>query len=392
MWLDPDKIDQILGNLVENAVRHGAGTVTIVVQAAHGMGQVGGVAVSVSDQGEGIAPEFAPRVFRQFWRAKRRSGTGLGLFIVKGLVEAQGGTISCSARRAAAPSSDLPCPPGRPTSPDAQRPRWAHRLSFDRTRACRATPQPFGLDIPLAVIGRDNRYGRPGRRRHRPTATVSAEALAPPANAIAARDPVSPPARGAHRMSAPNKSYDPVEVTQLSAGELERMLGEARAAIGQARNLDELKAARLAHAGDRSPLKLANREIGALPPAARAEAGKRVGVALAEVRDALAIRQAQLEAERDTRVLTEETVDVTLPADRAPHGARHPITTLPSAWPTSSSAWGTRWPRARRSRRSGTTSTHSTSGPTTRRAASRTPSSSPRTGSPAGAGPVTPVR
>jgi signal transduction histidine kinase len=91
-WLDPDKIDQILGNLIENAVRHGAGTVTIVVQAAHGIG--GGVAVSVRDQGEGVAPEFAPRVFHQFWRAKRRGGTGLGLFIVKGLVESHGGTIS----------------------------------------------------------------------------------------------------------------------------------------------------------------------------------------------------------------------------------------------------------------------------------------------------------
>jgi phenylalanyl-tRNA synthetase alpha chain len=129
-------------------------------------------------------------------------------------------------------------------------------------------------------------------------------------------------------MSAPNKPYDPAEATSLSAGELDRMLGEARAAIGQARDLDELKAARLAHAGDRSPLKLANREIGALPPAARAEAGKRVGLALAEVRDALAARQAELEAERDTRVLTEETVDVTLPWDRPSRGARHPITTV----------------------------------------------------------------
>ncbi len=129
-------------------------------------------------------------------------------------------------------------------------------------------------------------------------------------------------------MSAPNKSYDPVEVTSLSAGELGRMLGEARAAIEQSRNLDELKAARLAHAGDRSPLRLANREIGALPPAARAEAGKRVGGALAEVTQALAVRQSELEAERDQRVLTEETVDVTLPWDRAPRGARHPVTTL----------------------------------------------------------------
>ncbi|MGE5286940.1 MAG: ATP-binding protein [Micromonosporaceae bacterium] len=94
MWLDPDKIDQILGNLIENAVRHGGGTVTVVVEAVPGLGPGGGVAVAVRDQGEGIAPELAPRVFRQFWRAKRRGGTGLGLYIVKGLVEAHGGTIS----------------------------------------------------------------------------------------------------------------------------------------------------------------------------------------------------------------------------------------------------------------------------------------------------------
>jgi signal transduction histidine kinase len=94
MWLDPDKIDQILGNLIENAVRHGGGTVTIVVDAVQSPSFGGGVAVAVRDEGEGIAPEFAPRVFRQFWRAKRRGGAGLGLYIVKGLVEAHGGTIS----------------------------------------------------------------------------------------------------------------------------------------------------------------------------------------------------------------------------------------------------------------------------------------------------------
>jgi PAS domain S-box-containing protein len=92
-WLDPDKVHQILGNLIENAVRHGAGTVTIVVEPLTA-GSPEGVAVSVRDQGEGIAPELASRVFRQFWRAKRRGGTGLGLYIVKGLVEAHGGTIT----------------------------------------------------------------------------------------------------------------------------------------------------------------------------------------------------------------------------------------------------------------------------------------------------------
>ncbi|GLZ10922.1 PAS domain-containing sensor histidine kinase [Actinomadura sp. NBRC 104425] len=94
MWLDPDKIGQIIGNLVENAVRHGAGTVTIVVEPdVHGEGAV----VSVRDEGEGIPPEAAQRVFRQFWRGpggNRRRGTGLGLYIVKGLVEAHGGTIT----------------------------------------------------------------------------------------------------------------------------------------------------------------------------------------------------------------------------------------------------------------------------------------------------------
>jgi len=92
-WLDADKVDQILANLIENAVRHGAGTVTTVVEPAVVAGTPG-VAVAVRDQGPGIAPEVAPRVFARFWRAKRRGGAGLGLFIVKGLVEAHGGEIT----------------------------------------------------------------------------------------------------------------------------------------------------------------------------------------------------------------------------------------------------------------------------------------------------------
>ena len=129
-------------------------------------------------------------------------------------------------------------------------------------------------------------------------------------------------------MSAPNKSYDPVEVSALSPEELERARDAALAAIAAAADLDALKQVRLAHAGDRSPLALANREIGALPPAARAEAGKRIGAARGAVGQALKARQAELEEERDQRVLVEETVDVTLPWDRAPRGARHPLTTM----------------------------------------------------------------
>jgi len=129
-------------------------------------------------------------------------------------------------------------------------------------------------------------------------------------------------------MSAPNKQYDPVEVTALTPEAVAAALKEALTAIAAASTLEELKAARLAHAGDRSPLAFANAEIGALPPQARAEAGQRVGAARREVRRLLDARQAELEAERDQRVLVEETVDVTLPWDRLPAGARHPVTTV----------------------------------------------------------------
>jgi phenylalanyl-tRNA synthetase alpha chain len=129
-------------------------------------------------------------------------------------------------------------------------------------------------------------------------------------------------------MSAPNKSFDPVEVAVLKPEAVDAAVAEALAAIAAAADLDGLKAARLAHAGDRSPLALANREIGALPPQAKAEAGKRVGLARAQVREAIERRQVELEDERDARVLVEEAVDVTLPYGRRPAGARHPLTTL----------------------------------------------------------------
>jgi phenylalanyl-tRNA synthetase alpha chain len=129
-------------------------------------------------------------------------------------------------------------------------------------------------------------------------------------------------------MSAPNKSYDPVQVTPLNADEVERARDDALSAVAAAADLDSLKQVRLEHAGDRSTLALANREIGALPPAAKAEAGKRVGLARRAVNEAIAARQETLERERDERVLVDEAVDVTLPWDRAVQGARHPLSTL----------------------------------------------------------------
>jgi signal transduction histidine kinase len=88
MWVDADKLDQVLANLLENALSHGAGMVTIEVEPAGD-----GAAVTVTDEGEGIADEQRDRVFTRFWRSGRRGGTGLGLYIVRGLVEAHGGHI-----------------------------------------------------------------------------------------------------------------------------------------------------------------------------------------------------------------------------------------------------------------------------------------------------------
>ncbi len=88
VWIDPDKFDQVLSNLVDNAIRHGSGGVRIAIEAAGS-----GVAITVSDEGEGVPAEIRNLVFRRFWRAGRRGGTGLGLYIVKGLVEAHGGQV-----------------------------------------------------------------------------------------------------------------------------------------------------------------------------------------------------------------------------------------------------------------------------------------------------------
>ncbi|HUZ56001.1 MAG TPA: phenylalanine--tRNA ligase subunit alpha [Streptosporangiaceae bacterium] len=129
-------------------------------------------------------------------------------------------------------------------------------------------------------------------------------------------------------MSAPNNTYDPVRVAALAPAEVERMTEEGLAAIAAAATLDELKAAEVAHRGRQAPLTLASAEIGALPPEAKAEAGRRVGVAKKRLEEALAARQAELEADRDRRVLEDETADVTLPWDRSPAGARHPVATL----------------------------------------------------------------
>ncbi|WP_040336541.1 phenylalanine--tRNA ligase subunit alpha [Candidatus Blastococcus massiliensis] len=129
-------------------------------------------------------------------------------------------------------------------------------------------------------------------------------------------------------MSGANDPYDPKQVAALSQEALDDALARGVAAFTAAADLEQLAAVRPDHLGDRAPLLLARRELGALPPAARSDAGKRLNSVLGELKQRYAERLEQLEAERDARVLAEERVDVTLPWDRAPRGARHPITTL----------------------------------------------------------------
>ena len=121
---------------------------------------------------------------------------------------------------------------------------------------------------------------------------------------------------------------DSSTLSPLDGTAIDAAVSAALDAFARATDLDRLKDARLAHAGDRSPLALANRAIGGLPAAGKAVAGKSLGAARSRVAAALAHRQSELEADRDARVLIEESVDVTLPADRTPRGARHPLETL----------------------------------------------------------------
>lgn len=116
---------------------------------------------------------------------------------------------------------------------------------------------------------------------------------------------------------------DPLDEAAVTAA-VSRALEE----ISGASTLDELKAVRLAHTGEKSPLALANRAIGALPKESKSSAGKIVGAARGRVNKAIAERSEVLEAQNDARILVEETVDVTAAPRRRRAGARHPLSTL----------------------------------------------------------------
>lgn len=98
---DSDRMGQVLGNLLDNALRHTRedGTITVSVSAA----EPGWARLSVADTGAGISEEDLPHIFDRFFRAdqsrtRKSGGSGLGLAIVKQLVEAHGGRVWAESR------------------------------------------------------------------------------------------------------------------------------------------------------------------------------------------------------------------------------------------------------------------------------------------------------
>ncbi|TML64705.1 MAG: PAS domain-containing protein [Actinobacteria bacterium] len=95
VYADPDKVQQVLTNLVENAVKYASPKGLRVRGEADG----DAIAVSVVDVGEGIPPNDLHRIFTKFFRRAetRPTGSGLGLWISRGLVEAHGGQLTAAS-------------------------------------------------------------------------------------------------------------------------------------------------------------------------------------------------------------------------------------------------------------------------------------------------------
>jgi signal transduction histidine kinase len=93
---DRDRIAQVFGNLISNAIKYAKGGGAITIEASIAGDTVG---FAVVDRGPGIAPEYLPHLFDRYWqgRKQRRGSAGLGLAIAKGIVEAHGGAIGVAS-------------------------------------------------------------------------------------------------------------------------------------------------------------------------------------------------------------------------------------------------------------------------------------------------------
>ncbi len=99
LWADEQRLSQVLGNLLDNALRHTATGGSVQLSCIRDGDRL---AIAVVDSGQGIAPEHLPRLFERFYRAdaardREHGGAGIGLAIAKALVEAHGGTIRATS-------------------------------------------------------------------------------------------------------------------------------------------------------------------------------------------------------------------------------------------------------------------------------------------------------
>jgi len=116
---DPNRLERILINLINNALKYSPPDTKVLVQAS-AAGR--GVAISVTDRGQGIPPEDLPRVFDRFYRASDRhrvEGLGLGLYITRRLVEAHGGHISVASEPGQGTTFTFILPSSTPLPPAA---------------------------------------------------------------------------------------------------------------------------------------------------------------------------------------------------------------------------------------------------------------------------------
>ena len=117
MWADTDRLEQIFFNLIENALLHGDGRVTVNLDRGAELGDSSeSVVVEVDDEGDGIPPADREKIFGRFWHGPSNASTGLGLYVVRGLVEAHGGSVRVSDNEAGGARFVVRLPAGLPDS------------------------------------------------------------------------------------------------------------------------------------------------------------------------------------------------------------------------------------------------------------------------------------
>ncbi len=161
---DPNRVGQVLGNLVANAIKFTPQGGTIAIEAVPLEGEV---RFSVADTGHGIPEEGREKVFERYWRGKERDytkGVGLGLFISKGIIASHGGKFGSRAQSAAEARSTSRSRSRRPT----------HAATLvDREKLQRIAPAAAEVDLSRWRRGRPRQAHHDLQGRHVLSGTVS---------------------------------------------------------------------------------------------------------------------------------------------------------------------------------------------------------------------------